>query len=1295
MESREAALFLTQEKVLKRIHQDRGKGDLKRAKARALDGLKKWPDDYELAMEAVQLCFDLNDSREAVSLLKTALKRHPKKRAQVMNLAREQFAVSSNPLLGGFIIEVMMRSRSFEAVQEIIRKSPPSFINDLIKRSEIRSKGAAQQGKDDSPVQTDNELLLGLLYAENKQYDLAVSPLGKTLELSPENAQTIGVILVTLEQELPRNAEVKYYLGLASLLLDHPEKAEARFFQCLELENPPLDKLLTSIESMVVHTGNHHLLKGETLIRLGRTAEGTASIKEYLEGGDSARPQSMPGTFNQPAPEGIDKSEVAFHRLSLLGEDAYSDIDLTFLYCGVSAKRGHVQEAVEALERLFREDNGCTAQLIQWIESNDAVRATAPAQNLLTLLYIENEQFEKASKAARTAADMNPSQIPFLIDRIGAVLENSTGDDAVLRVALAELYARGGNAESAEETLKQLHEVDAVDKEEIFRLTAEIMQHCGITFVGVSSAIDIGIQSRDVSMAVPHMIEFCREHADEGDKLASEIRRIAEQNENSWPSVSELLDTVAREEQLSKDLRRLQALAHLQIGEVERAVFEFDQLLMLDDALRGELVAIYEDAVARNRENTTLHLALYHLYLEEEQLAKASHYLCKTLEFDPGQIKDVLTRFFGLVEREPANMGIWEEMLKTALAIHHVDLAKDVLKRSIKALPKDEAAALHIYGARILSIGGKTADSLKCIAMALTSRHADLELIEGELRSIMARDPENPESRYLFGEAMLRLGKEMEADSAFRDCLKISDAYNDKVRERLERQLPTSVKPWLISNLLGEIAWIDGCVDDALRYFTIAQQGPRESIPELGRTLENLGVTGVSDSRFKLLYAKNLSLEGRCKELSVLLEELVDNDDHLLKPAVDILAECLEKHPGQTDANRLYARILIRCGDREKSLEPVLRLLDDDDSSPAEISEAIAEFLSYHSDRTEFQLPYGRLKARNEEFEEAYSRFKHALELSPDDWEAIARAIDETEWPDTLAGSSGLLAVDCLLAGDRPEDAFDILRTMNTGDTALMKEVAGRIRALTERKPERDHYLFGCSLLVRMGEIDLAEQFAGAADGILDEAECTDLKIMLADTMQDRGYTEKASVVFKEVLDKADDKLSVLKRIENASAERAAREISESIEKINRGEADDEEQERTIRLALDGGLHKIALDVLSRSSLSGKKRIALLARTYLGMDRPVFARAVAASVDRSDSTEDDLNIELLYLDGVTSERLGDYGRAASAFMKILPARGEYLDCRERAGKNYTRFMESQIDEKAAVIEKTTSLTTDV
>ena len=66
-------MFHNEEKALKRIAQDRARNDLKRARDRALDAYDRWPNNFDLAMEAIRACVDLADNHKAVSLLKKAI----------------------------------------------------------------------------------------------------------------------------------------------------------------------------------------------------------------------------------------------------------------------------------------------------------------------------------------------------------------------------------------------------------------------------------------------------------------------------------------------------------------------------------------------------------------------------------------------------------------------------------------------------------------------------------------------------------------------------------------------------------------------------------------------------------------------------------------------------------------------------------------------------------------------------------------------------------------------------------------------------------------------------------------------------------------------------------------------------------------------------------------------------------------------------------------------------------------------------------------------------------------------
>jgi hypothetical protein len=125
-------LFLTEEKVLKKIAQDRARNDLKRACERALDAVERWPANFDLAMEAVQLCIDLGDNHKAVALLKKAIVRHAKKRSQIEEYALDMFRGSLNPFLGSFLVELRLKRRDIEGIRLILKQAPESFIDDLI-----------------------------------------------------------------------------------------------------------------------------------------------------------------------------------------------------------------------------------------------------------------------------------------------------------------------------------------------------------------------------------------------------------------------------------------------------------------------------------------------------------------------------------------------------------------------------------------------------------------------------------------------------------------------------------------------------------------------------------------------------------------------------------------------------------------------------------------------------------------------------------------------------------------------------------------------------------------------------------------------------------------------------------------------------------------------------------------------------------------------------------------------------------------------------------------------------------
>jgi tetratricopeptide (TPR) repeat protein len=1273
-------LFPTQEKALKRILQERERGDLARARKVAIESLEKWPGDYDLAVEAIQCCLDLSDYPQAANLLKNASKRHGGRRAEILELAQAAFHNSGSTLLGSFIIETLLKSRDLEGITRLLETSPESFVTDLTKRCETRSRNLVSEGQEGTPLFAENELLLGILYREAKAFGQAAESLSRAVELIPESAQAIGELIVNIGQELPANSIVEFSLGLASLLIGHPEKAEARFFRSLELERPPYEKILSALESADKPCHNGEILRGEILIRSGKIEEGSAALRAHLwreETGD-ATPKTEP-------------MELAEKRLAALPPEILCRPQVAFLYCDIASAIGLAGNAVKVLERIADADPDSVPTIIEWLETNEAASRAAPAQALCARLHLEHGDIPSGVRAARRAAEIASSIIPGIVAVVRKRFEHPAEVDPALGVLLAELCARMQDRESAEDAFGALKRSRSVPDGELVKLAGEIMRHCGVFSAGVISVLDLSLADKKIDEALPYVLALYREKPDEHESFAASLRELAEKREEYWADVAGLVDFLAKEEQLSAPFRFLQAEAHLLSGEVERAVFELDQILMANPGLRLDVIDMYGKASVRFGNNATLHLALYHLYLEEEMLSDAARHLCRTLELDPNQIRDVVDRFNTLVEKEPENPGIWEQMLKTSLALNRTSFAKDILKRAIAALGSEKAAALHLYGARLSAAEGRWEDALRCIAVTLTSPHADVRAVEEEIRAIVARDPANPQAYFLLGDALVKIGKEADAVSAFGRCIELSPNFRRMVRDKLEKLLPLSVEPWLISGLLGEISWIEGSRDEAFRYFASAQTGPREALASLTESIERIRVDSPTDARLALLHSRNLSLEERFCEAVSILEHLIGEDARLTREATDVLVSITGRRPGQLEANRLLARIFSRAGDAEQLRQAVVRILSDETNDPSAVDSAVSEFIPLFETNVELLAGYAALKARRGEMEEALARWREAFRLDPERSKEILERIMSHAWPEELADTERMLAADCLIAGHRSDDAFALLSRCATTDRATIGEIVSRLSLLIESSPRRDYFSLGASLLARSGQLEAAERLITEGSRILDREDALTLRIELAEILQNIGSAERASALLTEALDASESKVTTLKRIAEVSDRWADQEIARLSARLESGQAAEEEIAELILLTLDRKGAEPALAILCASAAADSSRSALLGRIYLSMDQPALACAALGAVGRHGAASDTIRPEHLYLEGIARERVGDYGRAAANFSAIAGRFGDHADSRRRALANYTKFLESLCDERPLVLDKTTVL----
>jgi predicted Zn-dependent protease len=1025
-------------------------------------------------------------------------------------------------------------------------------------------------------------------------------------------------------------------------------------------------------------------------LRLGREKDGTESVEQYLMEKEEWPQETEESRIKQLFPSHIDRKNLVVDRFKILLEENCEIPNATFLLCDVLSDLGRYKDAISELEKLSNGAQASTPEIISWITKNQNAFQTAPAQRLLAILNTNIEKYEEAQKAYSMTSEMDPTLIPELIRYVENHIEQK-GENKTLLKTLTGLYTKSNNSEKAEELLQKLKEEHSLNNAETLEMTTEVIKNCGATLANVLSALKISMNNNDISESLPYVIEFYRETPEKHHEFASELRKVAGDNVSNWAFISELLDKMKEETDLSKSFQLLHAHSHLHSGKIEKAVFAYDRLMMFDEDIKLDVIAEYEKVVADNLDNTTLLLALYQLHFDEEQFVLASHFLGKALESDPSQIKDIITRFNKIVDREPSNKEIWGEFLHSTLAINHTSLAQEILSRAVSTLGREEAAALHIYGAKISRENNKIEDSLKCLAMTLTSKNPDLKAIEKELDEITKMEPENSEALYLQSETYLRLGAEEKAVSSLKECIELSPKYNNRILEKLEATLPISAKPWLINNLLGSIAWKQNRREEALALLSKAQKGSEESIKMLGLELEKYLAESNEDSQLRKLYAENLRLEKRYPEATKEIENLLSKNRDFAPETIAFLTLIIEEEPLQFDANRLLAEILIETGKPDESLTPAVNILLSNNTNSEQVEESADKFYELHQGNKQFLIGYANIKALVNKKDSALNLYRSSLQIEPGSCKEILEGLREHKWPSDLTVKSETLTADCHIAAGEYEWALKSLQNLATKEDADPAEIISRINSLINNQPKTEYFSFALGVHAGNHDFDKADELIKNGASVLPGGDIVELKIELAELADRNGIKNRASKLYSEVLEEVDDKQSILKRIEESLAWVADKRLSEGITQAKGGLIGDEEAISLVNTALDYGRLETALRIVTGNELSQTTRLFLMGRIYLAAERPALAVTLLSSISEAPSLPSDKRTQILYALGAASEILRDYGRAASSFIKILEIHGEYLDARTRAETNYTKFIDSEISNETMILEKTGSL----
>ncbi|HZM16851.1 MAG TPA: hypothetical protein VFE28_12695, partial [Candidatus Krumholzibacteria bacterium] len=109
------------EKLLRKVEQDRIRGHDERALTRLKEALAEQPQEFLLAREAANLCFQLRRAAEGVGLLRTALRRTPHERSEILAIAEEEFQRRRSLELAEFLFDIYLSANDLDKARETVR----------------------------------------------------------------------------------------------------------------------------------------------------------------------------------------------------------------------------------------------------------------------------------------------------------------------------------------------------------------------------------------------------------------------------------------------------------------------------------------------------------------------------------------------------------------------------------------------------------------------------------------------------------------------------------------------------------------------------------------------------------------------------------------------------------------------------------------------------------------------------------------------------------------------------------------------------------------------------------------------------------------------------------------------------------------------------------------------------------------------------------------------------------------------------------------------------------------------
>ncbi len=354
--------------AIEKASEERLHSNFKKALSRLEEAIEKFPKEFRLYTEAIDVSMESGEPLKAIAFFKKAQQKFPGDTFELWTFAAEKAKTYNDPIVGRFLLEQAIRGGDLVAAGSVLEGLSDHAASELLER--IRTKkltvsgsvGTGFSAREDIVSYTLTEALLCLRL---RRLSEAMDGFIRALDENPNSSKALAPFLADAEERHSQTGETSYVLGCCYLARTEYVKGFDKLAAAARMAPALASKAIDRIESLgeqpEIPVAARNMKLAQLYFGLGGLRQAADLLSVVLD--------------RDPL-----KASDIIDMLKPVVETVGGDLGPQFLFVEAAFAAGRRETALGQLRKIYQK-RGHRSRLIEWLESrSQASRGSTETQ---------------------------------------------------------------------------------------------------------------------------------------------------------------------------------------------------------------------------------------------------------------------------------------------------------------------------------------------------------------------------------------------------------------------------------------------------------------------------------------------------------------------------------------------------------------------------------------------------------------------------------------------------------------------------------------------------------------------------------------------------------------------------------------------------------------------------------------------------------------------------------------------------------------------------------------------------